>query len=882
VTSWVRGLAQDREGTIWAATGTGLLRLEGNRWAGVGTDWSFPGKHANAVFLDAKGTLWVATESTIVFLPAGTRQFQPTGVSVGQVMQFVQAPNGKLWMAETSRSVRPVPLGDKRPPSDDTEIANGSGGILFDRDGALWITTVGDGMRRAPDPESLNGKVKEFSTAIESLTSKDGLSDDEAFAILQDHEGSIWVGTREGLDRFRKTNIVTIASPFPAGAAVLAAGDNGDLWMGSGRTGQLVRMHDGRTDPEGQLPSIRGSYRDPDGAVFWVTLFGIFRSKNQHVSKFPLPEGFASPSARIWLTGDHPGKLWLDEPNHGLFLLQNGSWIKVEGGHEFTALPDSAFTDWLGRAWFGLGGTLVVLNGTKIERVYSPQDSLAGGVNAIHGGYGHVWVGGGSGLALFIGNRFYPVIPDDHTRFNVRGIVESSSGDLWLCESRGILRISSAEVRKVLGNPGSPVKYELFDSSDGLPGAFSETPNLWPIAVQGTDGRIWFATSKGIAWINPSNIRKNTLPPPVVIRAVGADGKQYSSLTNLTLPALTSNIWIRYTGLSLSVPDRVRFRYKLAGVDKDWQDAGTRREAFYNNLRPSSYRFQVIACNNDGVWNEQGAVLTFTILPTWYQTNWFLAACMITGVLVVWTVIQLRMRQLARSLSARFDERLAERTRVARELHDTLLQTVQGSKMVADDALEQPGDPARMQRALQQLSGWLGQAAQEERTALNLLRASTTSQNDLAEAFRRAIEDCRRQDSLEASFSLNGHPKEMHPVVRDEIYRIGYEAIRNACTHSRASRVSVRLAYAQDLTLHVTDNGVGIDPIVLDEGKNGHYGLLGMRERAARIAARLSITSSKDSGTDVKLVVPGRIIFHDRAPMLFQRIAAVFRRKGKV
>ena len=234
------------------------------------------------------------------------------------------------------------------------------------------------------------------------------------------------------------------------------------------------------------------------------------------------------------------------------------------------------------------------------------------------------------------------------------------------------------------------------------------------------------------------------------------------------------------------------------------------------------------------------------------------------GVLVVVITYRLRVAQISRMLSARFDERLAERTRVARELHDTLLQTVQGSKMVADHALKNPADQTRMVRAMEQLSTWLAQATEEGRAALQSLRASTTEKNDLAEAFRRAIDECG--SATNASFSVNGDAREMHPVVRDEIYRIGYEAIRNACAHSGADRIEIRLEYAHDLTLRISDDGVGIESEVVEHGKEGHFGLRGMRERAERIGGKFNLDSSANSGTTITLVVPGRIAFRTGTP----------------
>jgi ligand-binding sensor domain-containing protein len=269
--------AQDREGTIWAAASSGLARLEGDRWKNVGRDWNFPGKSTNTIFLDGQGTLWVATEDTLVFLPSGANRFQPTGIRVGQVYQIAQAASGKLWMAETTRSVRPIPLSDKQQPPDETEVQVGSQGILFDNDGALWITSLGDELRRSPAPQSLRGQIKEFSTAVESFTARDGLSDDFVRAILQDREGNIWVGTNNGLDRFRKTNLVPVVFPFKLHEPVWVAGDAGDVWVEN--PGVMVRVHGGRADRGHPLPSQANSaYRDPAGAIWWLCLDAIYRN----------------------------------------------------------------------------------------------------------------------------------------------------------------------------------------------------------------------------------------------------------------------------------------------------------------------------------------------------------------------------------------------------------------------------------------------------------------------------------------------------------------------------------------------------------------------------------------------------------------------------
>jgi signal transduction histidine kinase len=470
-------------------------------------------------------------------------------------------------------------------------------------------------------------------------------------------------------------------------------------------------------------------------------------------------------------------------------------------------------------------------------------------------------VGGELGLMFFSEGRFRRVTVAAGEPFGaVSGVIETVDHGLWLNELSGIVQIPPEEIRRFIADPNHRVKYRRFDYQDGLAGApqMSFTNST---AVEASDGRLWFATDNGLAWIDPAHMLRNGVRPPVSILSIGSEKGRQPMSSAVRFAAGTHTVEIDYTALSLSIPERVEFRYKLEGVDKDWQNVGTRRQAFYTSLGPGPYRFRVIACNNDGVWNERGAILAFSVAPAWYQTNWFLFLCIIIGVLVVWSLYRLRVRQVAKAISTRFDERLAERTRMARELHDTFIQTIQGSKLVADDALDEPNDLVRMRRAMETLSKWLGQATQEGRAALNSLRTSTAETNDLAQALQRATKDCLVPGSMAINFTVVGDAKRMHPVVRDEIYRIGYEAIRNACVHSSASQLDVELRYGQDLALRVADNGVGIDSAVVERGKLGHFGLQGMRERTVRIGGKLTLVSSSTLGTELKLVVPGGIIF---------------------
>jgi signal transduction histidine kinase/ligand-binding sensor domain-containing protein len=897
----VAGFAEDRESTIWVSTNAGLARLEGDRWEQVGEDWNFPGTIARAIFADRHGTLWVATGDTLVRLTAKARRFQTTGISIGQVWKLAEAANGRLWMAETTRSVRPVPRGDRQQSPDETsdgtldetEIRVGSIAILFDQEGALWITTIGDGVRRMRYPEALGGqKIGEFSDSIESFTSKDGLSDDTVTAILEDREGNVWVGTNNGIDRFSKSKLARIILPEVLHSPVLAAGDAGTVLINN--KGKLFEVQGaGVFTVKGTPGGVFSAHRGPSGGVWWVGTGYVYRQNDGRRYRLP---GTASHDREAYVADDNHGVLWADVAGEGLFYLKDDTWMQLDTFSlgmtaELAKLhPSTSFTDGMGRVWFGyVEGTVIAIRDGAIEAQFSSDKSpTRGPVIVISGRGGHVWVGG-TGLILFDGSDFRPMIPDDAAYFKVRGLEETADGSLWLCEDRGVVHVPAEEVRQFLGNPSHRVKYELFDSADGLTGSFRDSTTRSK-EIQGTDGRLWFVATKGIVSLDPKKIFRNLLPPPVSIQSVEAEGReyasqyasqnalQYESQASLILPPRLRNLHISYTALSLSIPERVRFRYKLEGVDKDWEDVGTRREAFYTNLGPGKHRFRVIACNNDGVWNETGATLDFSIAPAWFQTKSFRGLCVLGGALLIWALYRLRVAQIHKSLSARFDERLAERTRMARELHDTFLQTIQGSKLVADNALKKSDDPERMRGAVEQLSVWLGQATEEGRAVLNSLRTSTTQKNDLAEAFKRATEESRLLCPLEVSFSITGESKEMHPVVRDEIYRVGYEAIRNACAHSKGSRLEVRLKYGRDLVLQVKDNGVGIDPTVVDKGKEGHFGLQGMRERVARIGGKLTVARSPDSGTEITIVVPGGIVFREPSASPLDKIRTILRK----
>jgi ligand-binding sensor domain-containing protein len=328
----VASFAEDSEGTLWMASSAGLARLEGNRWKQVGSDWNVHEAYVTGMLLDRQGTFWVAAGHTILYLPHGSQQFHTTGITTTQVWTLVEAPNGKLWMSETSRSVRLIPLGRDLPPSDKTEFVIGSIGILFDRDGALWITSAGQGMRRAPSPERMDGrKFDQNDHAMESFTEADGLADNLITAILEDREGNIWVGTNSGLDRFYKGKLVPIIVPFPVVGPVMAPGSAGSVWVDS-------IEHAFHIETSGRvfiLTSEGGSYfdvyRGPDGALWWQRAGFLDRvepgsTDRSRARRIPTPiDPIAKTHQALKITEDGNGVIWAASESAGVYTFEKTS-----------------------------------------------------------------------------------------------------------------------------------------------------------------------------------------------------------------------------------------------------------------------------------------------------------------------------------------------------------------------------------------------------------------------------------------------------------------------------------------------------------------------------------------------------------------------------
>lgn len=870
-----RCFAQDLDGVIWAAVQDGLARFDGTRWHKVGIDWNYPADTAWSVVVDRDGTVWAASADAVYSLPRGEKRFRDTGLRVRPGMLLV-APDNSLWLTEPTQQL--TTLLEKNGH----ELARGRTVIkasnwrpMFDRRGGLWMGSWGSGALLFRDPRELaDGTFGTPGPGAEAFREADGLVDDRITYFLEDREGSIWVGTNGGLNRLRRRNVSWLAMPPGAHNFLLVPGRPGEIYAASEYAETFALP---RRVAVGDAPkNVQFAYQEPGGSV-WLNAyvgdgnglnspppFTLYRSTGGQFTKVPVPveRGFLDIRA---MTTDPAGDHWVSANRMGVYRVRGAVWKHVA---VFTDSPNlmasAATTDALGRVWllYPARKQIAVIADGRVQRLFNQADLPIGPASVLALSNKSVWAGGAGGLAFADSSGFHRVVGADGATFPQTESILATASGIWLSAQQGIVHLAQEELERVVADPTHRVRYAVFDEASDIPDRLQTLQGGNLDATQSSDGVLWFATRSGVARIDPRTVARNVLPPPVVVRTISGDATEYlADGSDMRLPALTKEVRIVYTALSLAMPERVRFRYRLEGWEEDWRDAGDRREAFYTNLGPGTYKFQVTASNNDGLWNETGTTVVFSIAPAWYQTNWFIAVASLAAVIGIATVYRLRVRQLAKALSVRFDERLAERMRVARELHDTLLQTVQGSKILVDVALKVPTDTVRMARTMEQLSASLERAGEEGRAALNSLRATTTDRHDLADALRRAIDECRGDCAAEIALRVAGEPKEMHLVVSDEIYRIACEAIRNACTHAGGTRVEIALNYAQDLTLRVLDDGIGIDAAILRSGRDSHFGLPGMRERAARINGRLTINSGQGQGTEVVLLVPGRVAF---------------------
>ena len=878
-------LVEDREGSIWA--GANGPPPDGKlceiRDGGVRCHPEMDGVEHGVFGLheDREGSLWVGVEAGVWRWKPGQPVYFPVpGLPNGRMQSMVDGDDGALFIATTDAIMRladgKVNVAYRFPAARrGFRVLN----MLRDRDGSLWVGPAGRGLVHIHQ-----GRTDVFSQA-------DGLSGDDIYGLFEDRERNIWVDTINGLDRFSEAFVVTYSrkqglSDITWGG-VLAATD-GSVWFatldGLNRLNQdnVTTYHQHRAAGGNQeivgsgLPDegVGSLFQDSRGRIWVSTLNAIGYLKNDRFIAAAPPGGLVSS-----LTEDSSGNIWIANRALGLFRLsplnefQRIPWSAFARTDAAVALTPDPSRDglWLG---FTKGGIALFRDG-HVRSSYSAGDGLSEGrVNQLRfDGKGALWIATEGGLSRLDNGHLARLssksgLPCDAVQWTME-----DAQSVWLMMPCGLVQVGRSELDEwVIGEKSDrTIHATVFDSSDGLR-TLAVVGDYTPRVSRSPDGKLWFIAPDGISVVDPRHLPFNKLPPPVQIEKITADRRAYEPTSPaggpLRLPPLIHDLQIDYTALSLVAPEKVRFRYKLEGRDADWQDAGTRRQAFYTDLAPRSYRFRVAACNNSGVWNEGGSSLDFSIAPTYYQTTWFRLSCVAAFLALLWALYQLRIRQLLREYSVRLDERVNERTRIARELHDSLLQGFQGLmfRLQAVRILI----TERTSEAVQALDIALergDKAIAESRDTVSGLRQSILGESDMAQALAALTEELAAQRGIGAvprvSVLVEGKQQELDPMLRDEIYRIASEALRNAFRHAKSQKIEAEITYGDSqFLLRVRDDGIGIDPHTTNEGvRAGHWGVPGMRERAKSFGGKLEVWSEVGAGTEVELTVPAAVAY---------------------
>ncbi len=726
--------------------------------------------------------------------------------------------------------------------------------MIRDRDSNIWVGTS-TGMARV----NADGVV---------LDVQNSHANGAVTALFEDREGNVWVGSPRGIDRLRDSAFVTYAvrglttesggpifvderervwfAPYEGGLQWLAggrsgnvtsaglgqdvvysiSGTNNDLWLGRQRGGltHLTFTPGGSTaktytQTDGLAQNgVYAVYQSRDGTVWAGTLSGgVSALKNDHFTSYTTADGMSSNTIAA-ITEDSNGTMWFATPS-GVDSLREGRWSALRKDQ---GLPSDSVNCLL----FGSSDVLWV--GTSAGLAYIRSGKVK---NA-------------SGLATDLGEQ-------------ILGIAEDGKGWLWISTSSHVLRLQG---QKVLDGSLKKSEVREYGLEDGLIGV--EGVKRFQSVFADRNGKIWFSMNRGLSVVDPTRASSVSPPALVHINSVTVDGNPVSMSGSLRLNGPHRRIIFDYSALSLSIPEHVQYKYKLDGVDESWSNPVTTREVTYNNLNSGPYRFRLIATNSEGVWNSSEVDLPMEITPQFWQTIWFRIVAGALGSLAVFLIYRLRIRTVAARMNMRFEERLAERTRIAQELHDTLLQGFLSASMqlhVADDRLPDDSEAKPLvKRALHLMT----RVIDEGRNTVRGLRSSDVFDQNLEQAFSRLQQELSPTSDTEFRVIVEGTPRQLGPAVRDDIYHIGREALANCFRHSRATEIVVEIEYSVNFfRVMVRDNGIGITADVLREGREGHWGLSGMRERAERIGARLRVLSRADAGTEMELSVPGNIAF---------------------
>jgi ligand-binding sensor domain-containing protein len=891
--NYIRALLADRQGALWIGTAEGLVRMLNGKFTMFTTNEGLPSNTIQAIYEDREGNLWVATATGLgLFKGGGLTTFTTKERLIGGSIQALfEDTDGALWIA-TPYGVGRVKDGTfTNYTVRDGLGSNSVRAIQQDRDGRLWFASLGG--------------LTSFSRGrFTTYTTRDGLPNDRIISLHAAQDGGLLIGTAGGLCRFSDGRFTSL-NPGEAlsTSTILSLLEDleGNLWIGTESAGiNLLKdtkftTYTVRNGLSNDV--IKSIYEDPQGNT-WIGTDGggLNLLKNDKVSVYTTREGLSS-NVVLALFGDAAGNLWAGTPD-GLNRFSQGKFT-IYTAADGLANNDvrSICADHGGNLWIGTRGGLTRMR-DGVFRTFTEVDGLPNDLIATlyEDAKGTLWVGTFGGLSRFMNEEFTTLTTRDglsndavislyedsdgtlwigtnggglnrlkdgqltaYTTSNgllddvVYRILEDGRNNLWLSCRKGIFHIDKKALNEFAQGRISSIAPVAYGTADGMMTRECSGGGD-PAGWKGSDGKLWFPTIRGVAMIDPERIKTNSQPPPVVIEQIRIDDQAIAPSDRVELPPGTTRFDLYYTAPSFVAPERVRFKYKLEGFDKDWIDSGTRRIAYYTNLRPGDYTFRVIASNNDGVWNQTGAAFSLYLKPYFYQTYWFYAVCLLGLALLAWLLYRLRVR----GMRAQFGAVLAERTRIAREIHDNLAQEMSGiSVQLEVVARTMPPEAEAARTHLDRARTQVRHGIAEARRYVWDLRSPALENNDLPTALSETARRLTNETAIQTQVEVNGTFRPLPRLVEDNLLRIGQEALNNAVKHAQAQRIFVNLVFdARRVQLSVRDDGRGFDNQAASNGQAGHFGLIGMRERAERIGGTLSIQSTEGSGTEVVADVP--------------------------
>lgn len=853
-------LAVDRDGSVWTV-GQAIHHFSGGRWSEVDASPEWRAGNQRTILLDQDGRLWASNASGAWRLDRASGHFIKVSARGGGL---ALAPDGAVWLIAgiggqatrlaTSASAAPRPAGFNARESR-------SAGV-FDADGTLWALNCPAAVCLVPGASARGASgVLPASAAGQSSDRSGLLRGEQTGVVLEDREGNLWLSSQNGLHRFRPKRLPAAGLGRDGDLYSIAADTAGQVWAAERDSGKLWRL------APGDAPQLQAGVRATslaiarDGALLIGNPRGIVRhngdTKRREQIAFPVPASGSPADLHLLGILDDGKVLWAATMETGLIGWDGRRWLPKNA----LALPPHIYlvargTGAAGQLWLGtIEGELVFYDNGRMTR---HDMRLIGFGSGIFPGP-QLTVAGEHGLAVLKDGKLALLrAADPGVLRNISGLVIGANGDRWLNGAAGVVHVRAADWARSMASPAEPLRYELFGTLDGYPGQ-AAIEHRTASAVSADGRHLWLLGTGGMVTLDTETLRRNRVPPAPQIRNVVTDAGTFAASSPLRLPAGSQQLRINFTAAALRAPERIRFQYRLDGVDAAWQDAGTRRMTMYTSVPPGAYAFRVRAINEDGVPSAGDTVLRLAIAPTLLQSTPFRLACALLLLALGVALYRYRVRHLTSRLMERMVVKTTERERIARMLHDTILQTVQALMLRLDAvAVSLPaGDRTRNQ--LETLVSHAGGAIAEGRDQVHELRAASP------QVVEDIVADCigglrQLYPQLEIVLRIDGASRTLHTAAADEAGNIACEALRNACAHAQATRVVIRLVYGwRKLTLSVRDDGLGLDRQVARDGyRSGHWGMIGMRERAERLGARLTIDSSTGKGTTVTLVLPAR------------------------